>query len=486
MERERGLGGLGGLAPFAGAAVLAWIAVIIGSSIDWSQYAVSVVLLLLAGIMSVVRITHDRAGGWLGVVPNSYVFLLAVAVLRNSAGGLSSGAASLSLIPVFHTALYSRSRRELWLVLAGVAVFYLAPTMLVGGAGYPNTQYRSALLFLLLSAMIGFATQGIVDRVREQAGEARRRERTLEQVSTAVRGLLASSHARVDVCEAAKTISDACVAVLFEPVPETGALRATAMAGVERAAAEVPGDQLSPLHQAFATGEAVMINEGLERKVAHRELWEAAGKPSSALYQPLTRGGRRLGVLIVAWKDTARAGGPQATVVELLAHEAAAVIERADEFEEMSDLAQSDALTGLPNRRAWDAGVKEAVSDHREFVVAMFDIDHFKAFNDAHGHPAGDRLLKETSAAWRDQLREGDLLARLGGEEFGLLLIDTDRRTATGVIERLRGCVSQGRTCSAGLAVRNPGEPADSVIARADRALYEAKARGRNRACISA
>jgi diguanylate cyclase (GGDEF)-like protein len=152
----------------------------------------------------------------------------------------------------------------------------------------------------------------------------------------------------------------------------------------------------------------------------------------------------------------------------------------------MTDLAQSDALTGLPNRRVWDARVKEAVSDHREFVVAMFDIDHFKAFNDSHGHPAGDRLLKETSAAWRDQLRDGDLLARLGGEEFGLLLIDTDRRTATGVIERLRGCVSQGRTCSAGLAVRKLGESAESVISRADRALYEAKARGRNRACISA
>jgi diguanylate cyclase len=111
----------------------------------------------------------------------------------------------------------------------------------------------------------------------------------------------------------------------------------------------------------------------------------------------------------------------------------------------------------------------------------MIDFDHFKRFNDTYGHPAGDRLLKATAAAWRDQLRTGDLLARLGGEEFGLLLRDCDPELATEVTERLRRTVSDNWTCSAGIAVGRPGESVEDIVARADVALYEAKASGRDR-----
>jgi hypothetical protein len=128
-----------GLAPFAAAAGLAWLAVPIGSSVDWAQYAASVVLLGLSGAMAVVRIAGRRGWG-LGIVANSYVFLLAVALLRNSAGGINSAAGILALIPVFHTALYSRSRRDLYLVLAGVAVVYLAPILVFGAPHYPDTR----------------------------------------------------------------------------------------------------------------------------------------------------------------------------------------------------------------------------------------------------------------------------------------------------------------------------------------------------------
>jgi len=162
------------------------------------------------------------------------------------------------------------------------------------------------------------------------------------------------------------------------------------------------------------------------------------------------------------------------------------VIARADELTELSDMARTDPLTGLPNRRAWDAGVNNVLGAGRRFTIAMLDIDHFKEFNDAHGHPAGDRLLKETAAIWREQVRSGDLLARLGGEEFGLLLIDCPTHRATEVIERLRGLVDRGQTCSAGFAAWRPGESAEAVLARADTALYEAKETGRNRVCMSA
>jgi diguanylate cyclase (GGDEF)-like protein len=116
----------------------------------------------------------------------------------------------------------------------------------------------------------------------------------------------------------------------------------------------------------------------------------------------------------------------------------------------------------------------------------MLDFDHFKEYNDTRGHPAGDRLLKQTAAMWLRMLRTGDLLARLGGEEFGLLLLDCDIESATDIIERLRTSIYGDQTCSVGFAQRAPHEQIELVMARADSALYEAKNSGRDRACISA
>jgi diguanylate cyclase (GGDEF)-like protein len=124
------------------------------------------------------------------------------------------------------------------------------------------------------------------------------------------------------------------------------------------------------------------------------------------------------------------------------------------------------------------------MSEHKQLVIAILDFDHFKQFNDTHGHPAGDRLLKVSASAWRDELRTGDFLARIGGEEFGVLL-DCDLNDAADVVERLRSQVADGRTCSAGIAMRRVGENLEGVVARADHALYEAKSQGRNRACMS-
>jgi diguanylate cyclase (GGDEF)-like protein len=169
-------------------------------------------------------------------------------------------------------------------------------------------------------------------------------------------------------------------------------------------------------------------------------------------------------------------------VVALLAHEAALAIHRADEISALAGMATTDPLTGLPNRRAWDERLSRAVGENQPVTIAMLDLDHFKDFNDANGHPAGDRLLKETSAAWRDVLRAGDMVARLGGEEFGLLLFDCELDAAIEVTERLRELVTHGQTCSVGLAVRHPGEGVDTVMARVDRALYDAKSAGRDRA----
>lgn len=147
--------------------------------------------------------------------------------------------------------------------------------------------------------------------------------------------------------------------------------------------------------------------------------------------------------------------------------------------------AHTDPLTGLPNRRAWDSELSRALASSGHVAVAVLDIDHFKQFNDTYGHPAGDQLLQATAAAWRDQLRAGDVLARLGGEEFGVLLTGPHADMAAQVTERLRECVSHGCTCSAGVALARPGERPDAIVARADTALYAAKATGRDRLHLS-
>jgi diguanylate cyclase (GGDEF)-like protein len=152
--------------------------------------------------------------------------------------------------------------------------------------------------------------------------------------------------------------------------------------------------------------------------------------------------------------------------------------------EKVRELAVTDELTGLPNRRAWNTELPRAIERVRRtgepLIVAVIDIDHFKAFNDTYGHPAGDRLLKQAAAAWQDQLRSADHLARYGGEEFVLMLPASDIDQGHDIVERMRRATPLGQTFSAGIAVWNGTETSDELTARADAALYQAKNNGRD------
>ena len=153
--------------------------------------------------------------------------------------------------------------------------------------------------------------------------------------------------------------------------------------------------------------------------------------------------------------------------------------------EKVRELAVTDELTGLPNRRAWNTELPRTIERVRRtgdpLTVAIIDIDHFKKFNDAYGHLAGDRMLKEAAAAWQNQLRTADHLARYGGEEFVVLLPAATAAQAREIVDRMRLATPLGQTFSAGLAVWNGAEASDALTGRADAALYEAKNGGRNR-----
>jgi diguanylate cyclase (GGDEF)-like protein len=151
-------------------------------------------------------------------------------------------------------------------------------------------------------------------------------------------------------------------------------------------------------------------------------------------------------------------------------------------------LARRDGLTGIPNRRTWDSELPVAMDRARRdgvpLAVAILDLDHFKDFNDRYGHQAGDRLLKSATSAWSGMLRTTDLLCPYGGEEFGVLLPAATTDQAGEVLERLRAVTPQGQTFSAGLAGWDGQEVSDELVARADRALYAAKAAGRDRIVV--
>jgi diguanylate cyclase (GGDEF)-like protein len=146
--------------------------------------------------------------------------------------------------------------------------------------------------------------------------------------------------------------------------------------------------------------------------------------------------------------------------------------------------ARTDALTGASNRAAWEEELPRAIERSARTLsplsVAVLDLDHFKSYNDQHGHAAGDRLLAQAVAGWKPLLRKTDVLARSGGEEFAVLLPACPPHEAVEALERLRLALPGPATCSAGIATWDGRESPGELFDRADRALYTAKAAGRD------
>ena len=174
--------------------------------------------------------------------------------------------------------------------------------------------------------------------------------------------------------------------------------------------------------------------------------------------------------------------------------------ERERLFREVQRLSTTDPLTGLSNRRHFDAAAKLEVIRARRYgrplSAVMVDLDHFKRVNDAFGHAAGDRVLVGVAGLCVRLARTTDLKARLGGEEFCLLLPETPAESARVLAERLRADIealpfdADGRafriTASLGIGGYVPGDELEKVIDRADSALYAAKESGRNRVVLAA
>ncbi|MBF0142449.1 MAG: GGDEF domain-containing protein [Magnetococcales bacterium] len=182
--------------------------------------------------------------------------------------------------------------------------------------------------------------------------------------------------------------------------------------------------------------------------------------------------------------------------MEEILHELRAPLERALAYEELYELARCDALTGLVNRRVFEETLFQEMAKAMRYrsplVAAALDLDHFKAVNDHLGHAEGDQVLIQVSRTLGRIIRDTDLLARVGGDEFALILPNTELEQATLLTRRLCHAIqalgiqapgSPPLGVSIGMAAWQEGEGGEAWLARADQALYRAKAEGRN--CVS-
>jgi diguanylate cyclase len=319
----------------------------------------------------------------------------------------------------------------------------------------------------------------------------------LMQVAGLARDLSHNEDARGRACAGISELTGAEFAALLER-GEDGRLAVTATAGTlprRPADGATPGRRRSDAElaadPALATLAADPALAALADTPGRHFTTDLEGTPlarlgfNAILGETLVRDGRPVGVLVLTWQWRSHDLDERVrSLLEMLVAEAAIAIDREDLIARLDYMARRDPLTGLANRRTLQHELDRAVARAKEtgapLALVMLDIDKFKEHNDRHGHQAGDRLLKTAAAAWTEQLREGDTLARYGGDEFIAILPGTRFPAALSLGEGLRGAVPGDATTSVGVAEWDGTQSASRLIATADRALYDAKRAGRD------
>lgn len=258
------------------------------------------------------------------------------------------------------------------------------------------------------------------------------------------------------------------------------------------------GDCLCGL--AAETGE-IVISDNSSTDGRHSFTYRGM-QPHGHVIVPLKAQDRVAGVLYLYTPADAEVSKRMVNLLRNLGLQLGIAIEKARLYEETKSLSLHDPLTGVANRNLMNIELERSFAIARRyqrlFSVIMLDLDHFKNYNDTFGHTAGDNLLVDVARVVQEQVRDVDLVVRFGGEEFLLILPDTDIDTATEIAERIRKVVKNtgffysneqppnNVTVSLGVATYEEAlETSDMLITRADNALYQAKFKGRNRVEIS-
>ena len=409
-----------------------------------------------------------------------------VALLREAQGGSTSGYASLLVLPVVWVALVG-SRRSIVFVVAALAATLTLPIAIVGAPSYPSTGLRGVVLLTLVAAIVGFVAEYGVRLTRRQGEAEAQRARMLDRLVQTQSAIAMSDFGfegvlRTVVDEAlALTNADAAVVEL----PDGDDLVYRAVAG---AAVPFAGFRLAAAGSAsgycLANVEALVVVDTETDDRVDRDVCRQVGARSMVVV-PLIHAGRPAGVLKVYSAEPNRVGADEARVLGLLGNVIGTGLARAELFATMTEHASTDALTGLSNRRSWDDQLTRAIAHaertHETLSVALCDVDGLKELNDRQGHAAGDALLRAIAESWRADARAADLIARIGGDEFAILLPGADEVAAHDVVRRLIAALPAGASVSFGIAEWDLREDALDLMTRADLRMYDEKRRSKTR-----
>ncbi len=237
---------------------------------------------------------------------------------------------------------------------------------------------------------------------------------------------------------------------------------------------------------AARTGELILSNDSSTDE-RHTICYHGM-MPHGHIIVPLKARGLVLGVLYLYIPVGTKVDSQKKDLLIGLGNQIGLAIENSQMYEDAKRQSYYDALTGLANRRLMMAFLDQSIALARRYKrnlsILLLDIDFFKNYNDTHGHTQGDRLLEKIAGIISDQVRESDLAVRYGGEEFLVILTEAPGEGSLVVAERIRSQVEKqagGTTISCGIATYRDNEPLEELISRADKALYQAKANGRNR-----
>jgi diguanylate cyclase (GGDEF)-like protein len=433
-------------------------------------------------VMGVALLVDGLYLGWIVLLtggPESpfrfllYVHLIAVTLLASYRNGLK--------IALWHSLLF-------YLGYYGRTAGILDPT----GGG--RLDVESGAVFDVVAFWLVAIGTAVFSAVNER--ELRRRKVDLEALAAMGTEL---EHVSTPTEVARTLLNSVCSSFSFRRglvlgVPDEG-IEVAVAEGMELPA-DAHGLSLDRVIREAWTGRTIRLVQKLDPKT-NRTLVSSMPDARNLLVAPLSAEGNVVGVLVVehGGRFGSRIERRVVTMVEQFAAHAALALRNASLLERIQIVAATDPLTSVANRRTFEEALEREIARSRRtgenLALVMVDIDHFKSFNDTHGHQGGDDALRRVAKALVAASREFDTVARYGGEEFAIVLPSCPREEAVEAAERLRRAVSSIEvaspvTASAGVAVfPDHGVHPDGLVREADRALYSAKMGGRNRLVIA-
>ncbi len=473
------------LLPYVLVFAVTWAMLGLSTTLRPAELAAALILqLFVAGLLWTWPLDQPRSRRF---VLGTVALDASLAFMRH-ATGVNPGVGILVLMPALLAASRA-SRRELSFgLLAGALVLYL-PELYPGGPAYPPSALRPATMALVLGVVMGEVVLRLVRALSEGQAIARSQlatEDALRRVATYVAAGAPATELFAEVSQQLALVAGASMGAVIRFDRELGV--GTLLGGWRTDRPVTLGRQWDLDGE---TAAAEVSRTGRTATVLAYPESPDIGGATAAVSAPIFVSGRLWGAFSAVFSDGDVVSDAVEMHFERFCELVAMAIANAETTSQLVQQATIDALTGTANRRSFDAELtlelERVARNPRPLALVLLDIDRFKAVNDTHGHQAGDRVLAEVARVLLTEARAGDMVARLGGEEFVWLMPETTAEEAFVAAERARcevGAIDFAGvghiTLSAGVNSNRRGGGGAALLGGADRALYMAKAGGRD------